>query len=507
MKYAINPTQKGLFDPEMTKFSPVAYRVLSTGWQGVFRKSLLERMPTEEMGQAFSETMGRPTKELYSMAGLVVIAQMKGWTSEEAAQAYMFDLSVQYALNVGHHAVEVTSRTVERYQRLFREKDLAQQVFDEVAQTLVRNLEIEVDQQRLDSTHVYSNMASLSRTQLMLACIRRFLVQLKRQHNTEYAQVRAELRTRCEAKDSQVFGGCEKSEPARRQLRQQVAEDMLALVEQFASHKQIPSMASYQAIARCLHEQCDVVEGKVDVRKKVSGRALQNPSDPDATLDGHKGKGYQAQIAETHNPKNAVQMITAVIPETAADEDGDALQKVVGQLSAKGLAPATILADGHYGSDENEQACESAGIRLVAPVRGKTPGPDYIAKTDVQKRLEKRRAAQTTPEWKKSYNPRAGIEGTNSGLKRRLEFGRLRVRGKRSVFCVLLLKATGWNILRAAAALAKQARKPRKQGNRPSQGSLGLIPFAFRTFLGTLAGPLRAWPGRFLLPARLPATG
>ena len=78
MKHAVNPTQKGLFDTEMTKFSPVAYRVLSTGWQGVFRKSLLERMPTEEMGQSFSETMGRPTKELYSMAGLVVIAQMKG---------------------------------------------------------------------------------------------------------------------------------------------------------------------------------------------------------------------------------------------------------------------------------------------------------------------------------------------------------------------------------------------------------------------------------------------
>ena len=507
MKYSVNPAQKGLFDPEMANYSPCAYRTLITGWQSVFRRSLLERMPTEEMGQAFSETMGRPTKELYSMAGLVVIAQMKGWTSEEAAQSYMFDLSVQYALNVGHHAVEITSRTVERYQRLFREKDLAQKVFDEVAQTLVRNLEIEVDQQRLDSTHVYSNMASFSRTQLMLACIRRFLVQLKRHHNTEYAQVNEELRSRCEAKDCQVFGGCEKSEPARRQLRQQVAEDMLALVEQFASHAQIPGMTSYQALSRCLHEQCDVVEGKVDVRKKVSGRALQNPSDPDATLDGHKGKGYQAQIAETYNPKNAVQLITCVIPETAADEDGDALQKVVGQLAENGLKPTTVLADGHYGSDDNQQKCESDGIELVAPVRGKHPGPDYVAKTDAQKRLEQRRSTQTTPEWKTAYNPRAGIEGTNSGLKRRLAFGHLRVRGKKSVFCVLLLKATGWNILRAAAAIAKQARKPRKQGKRPSQQPLGLILFSRSTSLNTLCDPSLIWKRYFPLPARLPVAG
>ena len=141
---------------------------------------------------------------------------------------------------------------------------------------------------------------------------------------------------------------------------------------------------------------------------------------------------------------------------------------------------------------------------MVAPVRGKPPGPDYVAKTEAQKRLEKRRAEQTTPEWKKSYNPRAGIEGTNSGLKRRLGFGHLRVRGKQSVFCVLLLKAAGWNILRASAALVQQARKPRKQGNRPLQGLLGLIRFAFRTFLAALANPLPAWPCQFSCPPDSP---
>ena len=37
--------------------------------------------------------------------------------------------------------------------------------------------------------------------------------------------------------------------------------------------------------------------------------------------------------------------------------------------------------------------------------------------------------------------------------------GKLRVRGEKSVFNVVLLKATGWNIFRAAAALV---RKPKK---------------------------------------------
>ena len=463
MKRIVDPAQTCIFDPEIGNFSPIGYRTISNGWQGVFRRSLLELMPVEELGQGFSEDAGRTSKELYSMAGLVVIAQMKGWTSAEAAEAYMFDQSVQYALNVGHICVELSSRSVERFQRLFREQDLAQEVFDRVARTLVNNLKLALDQQRVDSTHVFSNMASLSRTQLMLSCLRRFLAQLKRHHNGQYVKVNADLRARCEAKDSQIFGGCAKDGESRRRLRQQVAEDMLAVVQQFASHERIGAMTSYKALERCLNEQCEVVEQKVQVRKKVSGRALQNSSDPEATIDGHKGKGYQMQIAETCHPDNSVQLITCAIPETAADEDGDALPKVIEHLQQNELKPSRMLADGLYGSDHNEQRSQSEGIALVAPVRGKPPGPDYVAKDDAQKRLEARRAFQQTDEWKQLYKPRAQIEGTNSGLKRRLGFGKLRVRGQRSVFCVLLLKATGWNILRAAAAVAKKNRKARKR--------------------------------------------
>ena len=47
---------------------------------------------------------------------------------------------------------------------------------------------------------------------------------------------------------------------------------------------------------------------------------------------------------------------------------------------------------------------------------------------------------------------RSGIESTNSGLKNRLGLDRLRVRGRGSVFRVILHKVAGWNVLRAAAS-------------------------------------------------------
>jgi hypothetical protein len=64
---------------------------------------------------------------------------------------------------------------------------------------------------------------------------------------------------------------------------------------------------------------------------------------------------------------------------------------------------------------------------------------------------------EQTPVFKERYAPRAGIESTNSGLKNRLGLGRLPVRGRGSVFRVLLHKVAGWNVLRAAASQTLRA--------------------------------------------------
>src|SRR4030066_160132 len=70
---------------------------------------------------------------------------------------------------------------------------------------------------------------------------------------------------------------------------------------------------------------------------------------------GHKGPGYQAQIAETCHPDNEVQLITCVLPQTAAVTDEKALAPVLEDLQASGLLPEELLVDTLYPSDENVQ--------------------------------------------------------------------------------------------------------------------------------------------------------
>ena len=79
---------------------------------------------------------------------------------------------------------------------------------------------------------------------------------------------------------------------------------------------------SYKALQTIFNQQCEIVEGKVTVRDKTGGNCMQNPSDPEATYDGHKGPGYQVQITETCGAENEVQLITAALPQTAWNRRG-----------------------------------------------------------------------------------------------------------------------------------------------------------------------------------------
>ena len=73
---------------------------------------------------------------------------------------------------------------------------------------------------------------------------------------------------------------------------------------------------------------------------------------------------------------------------------------------------------------------------------------DHTAK---QRRSASRRREQDTEVFRDRYKIRGGIEGTNSGLKRKTGLGQLRVRGKPAVYHAIYLKIAGWNILRASA--------------------------------------------------------
>ena len=76
-------------------------------------------------------------------------------------------MDLQYALNLQPENQSLCRRTIERYLKLFHEDQLAWEIMQDVTEELVKRLELDVSQQRLDSTHIESNMAKFGRIRLM----------------------------------------------------------------------------------------------------------------------------------------------------------------------------------------------------------------------------------------------------------------------------------------------------------------------------------------------------
>ena len=195
MIHIVDPRQNRLFDPFQGIIPPAGRTIIENGWQGVFRHAILDVMPVGQLAQHFSNSLGAPTKELYSTAGLVFLADFFDWNVQEAIEAYIFRADVQYALNL-EPGVTLCTRTLERYQQLFRDNDLAATVFNNVTTKLINALDLDVSRQRLDSTHVFSHMATFGRTKLMAVAIKRFWTQLQRHDGDAYAALPDDLRQR-----------------------------------------------------------------------------------------------------------------------------------------------------------------------------------------------------------------------------------------------------------------------------------------------------------------------
>jgi hypothetical protein len=517
-------TQNSLFDSAVldgtawwaTHLTPNALRHLREGWQGVFRRSVLALMPAEDLGQHFDPLLGRPTKELYSMAALTLIMEFKNWTIDTAAEAYSFDNALHYALNLARDHQYLCPRSLDTYRKLVREDKLVGDIFTQVTAKLIEELNISITKQRLDSTHLFSDMAVFGRTKLMATAVKRFLTSLKRHAAESYNKLDAGLRERYEVSQARLFGEAGSSAEGRAQARQQVAQDMHALIECFADDKAINTRSSYLAMQRIFAEHCEIKLGKVSVRTKSrdaqggSAHTMQNPSDDGAEYDGHKGSGYQVQLAQTSDVSNPVQMITVCIPQGAGASDSAAVPQVIAAQQAIAAVPDEMSADTAYGSDANVEHSAAHGIDLISPVPGRQPKANQETaeqKADQQasqaaesesasasasasesngpskaERIAQRREREQSEEWRGKYRRRAGIESLNRGLDRVTGIKQLRVRGLVAVSHAVIGKACGWNILQAARAKAKAARAERKSGKSGSQKVWQALRAAWRRF-------------------------
>ena len=83
---------------------------------------------------------------------------------------------------------------MENYQHLLREgDDYCADIFGTVTAALVQEFQIDISRQCPDSTHIYSYMARLTRSNLMAVTIKRFFTQVLRHDPASHAALPEDL--------------------------------------------------------------------------------------------------------------------------------------------------------------------------------------------------------------------------------------------------------------------------------------------------------------------------
>jgi DDE family transposase/transposase-like protein DUF772 len=373
--------QRHLFDPWQF-MSPKRRKMLDEDWPGFFRQYILDLLPVEKLALAFPHHMGRPTKELHTVLGALALQQYHDLTDRQTCEQLSYNIQWHYALDLVEESDDtkyICPKTLWNMRTLAMTLGIEHDLFDATAKKLAEVFKVDFRRQRIDSVHIRSNMAKLGRIGIFAKAIIGFISNLKRHHRDLWETIDSELIARYTGKKAKAcFAGVKPSKSQK--TLSQVASDLYRLVVQFGGNRDVANMNTYKLLCRVLNEQCDVADdGTVEVKppKQISSDSLQNPSDPDASYDGHKGQGYQVQIMETFcehdgdkkDPKQ-LNLITHVQVEKACQSDVDALLPALEDTFEKDLAPLEVQADSLYGSDENIQEAEDLGVTVVSPALG-----------------------------------------------------------------------------------------------------------------------------------------
>ena len=376
--------QQQIFDP-WGHISPKRRQMLNRSWPGLFREHILPQLPVREFAPFFNPRFGRPTKDLSTVMGLLILQQTHDLDDEETVEQLAFNVQFHYALDITEESDDakyICPKTLWNMRRIAVENGLEAVLFKTLTGKMATVFNVNTEKQRIDSVHIRSNMRRLGRIGIFSTAIHKFLKNLKRHYSAIFESVENALAERYLSEKALACFAMVKPSQSNKTL-QQVSTDLYSLIRQFRGHEDIPSMHSFKLLERILDEQCHV-EGSADdcqvtvkEPKQIPSDSLQNPSDPDATYSGHKGQGYQTQIMETYTDtedkdrkSKTLNLITHVEVEQAHESDAKALIPAIESAQQNDLAPKQLLADSLYGSDENVEAAMDKGVAVVSPPMG-----------------------------------------------------------------------------------------------------------------------------------------
>jgi len=358
---------------------------LESSWAGEFYREFFCRIREETFAVLYADVPSRPNTPINVLLGLETLKAGYGWSDEELYDHFNFDLQVRYALGYhGLHEGHFELRTLYYFrQRLSKYNqehglNLVAKAFENITDQQMVALKVKASVQRMDSTQIASNILDMSRLQLLVEGLQRLWRVLSEAEKQRYDEWLGEYVK--SGSGQYVYRVKGKEATAAQTL--QVGQVIYRLLDETkAAYGKTPI---YQVLERLFQENFNLTKAGTQVKpnEEIGAGCLQSIDDQEATFR-RKGpaefKGYVANLTQTCEPDNPVQLITKVQVAPNNVDDADLLvQAVPGLKERTGLE--TLYADGAYGSPAADELLIEHNVELFQTgIRGGAPVADKLS--------------------------------------------------------------------------------------------------------------------------------
>jgi len=374
---------------DLDNLSEKSRKRLEGSWAGDFRREVFGRIDEQPYAVLYSDDPSRPNEPVNVLLGLAILKAGFGWTDEEMYEHYLYDVQVRFAL--GHDNLgegEFDLRTVYNFRGRLTEHmekkgvNLLEKTFEQITDEQIEAYQLRTGKQRVDSTQIASNIRNMSRLQLLVEVLQRVHRMFDETDQAQYAE---KLEPYLKGSSGQYLYRI-KGEDTDSHL-QSIGELMQTLVAEL--HDKYQDDATFKILSRVFDEHFVVEEGQLRAKmgQELRADSLQSPDDPDATYRQKRGKdyvGHVANLTETCDPENDLQLIVKVQVEPNTTDDADMLEEALPEIAAR-MDVDEMHTDGGYNSADVDKAMREHGVEHIqTAIRGAKPSEDTLNLEDFQ---------------------------------------------------------------------------------------------------------------------------
>lgn len=363
---------------------------LEQSWARTFYQEFFCRIDEDAFAGLYVDYPSRPNVPINWLVGLETLKAGFGWSDEELYDHFCFDLQVRYALGLddlseGEFDLRSLYNFRERLSRYNLEHgcNLLNRAFEQVTDQQLTALKIQTGRQRMDSTMVASNILDMSRLQLLVEALQRMYRAFSEDDQQRYAEAFAPY---VQGHAGQYVYRIRGKEAADEHLQHigELIQRLLADLQ--ADYAQEPA---YQVLLRLFGDnfRLEATGVRAKANQELEAGCLQSVDDLEATYrkkGQRKYKGYVANLSETCDPENELQLITQV--QVAPNNVDDTRLLAEGLPSLKERTGVEVLyTDGGFAGPTVDPVLEQCQVEQIpSGIRGRKPRLDKLSLADFE---------------------------------------------------------------------------------------------------------------------------